>query len=102
MLRTEEPAAETPTDFWGSIVAYWTENWDVFVGNTIAVISIVLIALLVRWILHFVIDRVVTQIVTGVKRKQDVTDTQARQRPRSPPYGSFSARARSARCSRTS
>jgi small conductance mechanosensitive channel len=58
-------------------VAYWTENWDVFVGNTIAVISIVLIALLVRWILHFVINRVVTQIVTGVKRKQDVTDTQA-------------------------
>ena len=77
MLRTEEPAAGTPTDFWGSIVAYWTENWDVFVGNTIAVIAIVLIALLVRWILHFVINRVVTQIVTGVKRKQDVTDTQA-------------------------
>jgi small-conductance mechanosensitive channel len=78
MLRTEEPVEPTtPTGLWGAVVEFWTTNWAAFVGDVIAVAAIVLIALLVRWILHFVIDRVVTQIVTGVKRKQDVTDTQA-------------------------
>jgi len=37
------------------------------------------VALIIRWLLHFVIDRVVTRIVTGVKKKQDVTETQALQ-----------------------
>lgn len=67
----------TPTGLWGAIVEFWTNNWATFVGDIVAVIAIVLIAFLVRWILHLVIDRVVTQIVTGVKRKQQVTDTQA-------------------------
>ena len=67
----------TPTGLWGAMVQFWTDNWATFVGNIVAVVSIVLIAFLVRWILHLVINRVVTQIVTGVKRKQDVTDTQA-------------------------
>nr|WP_240666036.1 mechanosensitive ion channel domain-containing protein [Agromyces sp. LHK192] len=48
-------------------------------GQLISIILIVVIALLIRWVLHFVIDRVVQQIVTGVKKKQDVTDTQALQ-----------------------
>ncbi|MRG58626.1 mechanosensitive ion channel [Agromyces sp. CFH 90414] len=48
-------------------------------GKLVSVILIVVIALLIRWVLHFVIDRVVQQIVSGVKKKQDVTDTQALQ-----------------------
>ena len=40
---------------------------------------IIAIAFLIRWVLHFVIDRVVNRIVSGVKKKQDVTDTQALQ-----------------------
>nr|WP_232057513.1 mechanosensitive ion channel domain-containing protein [Agromyces terreus] len=50
-----------------------------FLGDLIAVALIISVALLVRWALVSVIDRVVDRIVTGVKRKQDVTDTQALQ-----------------------
>nr|WP_157432133.1 mechanosensitive ion channel domain-containing protein [Agromyces italicus] len=48
-------------------------------GKLISIVMIIVIALLIRWVLHFVIERVVKQIVTGVKKKQDVTDTQALQ-----------------------
>ncbi|WP_157005983.1 mechanosensitive ion channel family protein [Agromyces laixinhei] len=66
-------------DFWAGIVDYWVGNWDVVLGNLISIIFIIAIALLIRWLAHFVIERVVKQIVTGVKKKQDVTDTQALQ-----------------------
>nr|WP_242492379.1 mechanosensitive ion channel domain-containing protein [Agromyces binzhouensis] len=46
-------------------------------SNLIAIAVVVAVALLVRWLLHIVIRRTVNQIVTGVKRKQEVTDTQA-------------------------
>ena len=46
-------------------------------AETAAAFATFAVAFLVRWILHVIIDRVVDRIVTGVKRKQDVTDTQA-------------------------
>ncbi|SIN73163.1 mechanosensitive ion channel family protein [Agromyces cerinus] len=66
-------------DFWAQIAAFWAENWDVVLGKIISIVFIIAFALLIRWVLHFVIERTVKQIVTGVKKKQDVTDTQALQ-----------------------
>jgi small-conductance mechanosensitive channel len=43
----------------------------------INIAAIIIGAFILRWVLHFVIDRVVTQIVSGVKKTQNVTDTQA-------------------------
>ncbi|PPF11078.1 mechanosensitive ion channel protein MscS [Rathayibacter sp. AY1E9] len=45
--------------------------------KVVAILGIVLGALLVRVIAHFVIGRVVDQIVSGVKRRQRVEDTQS-------------------------
>jgi small conductance mechanosensitive channel len=78
-LETPLPDETTPlsVDFWTTLGAWWADNWDVIVGKLVAVLVIVGVALLVRWLLHFVIRRVVNQVVSGVKKKQDVTDTQA-------------------------
>ncbi|SFR76342.1 small conductance mechanosensitive channel [Agromyces sp. CF514] len=64
---------------WTDFMSYWAENGGEIVGKAIQIVVIIAVALLIRWILHFVIERVVGQIVSGVKRKQDVTDTQALQ-----------------------
>jgi moderate conductance mechanosensitive channel len=74
-----DPTAPLNVDFWTGIAQFWGDNWDVIVGKLIQVIVIIAIAFLIRWLFHFVIDRVVSRIVTGVKKKQDVTDTQALQ-----------------------
>ncbi|WP_084620165.1 mechanosensitive ion channel domain-containing protein [Agromyces italicus] len=85
MFGFAEPAVddsgENPVsgDFWAGIATFWADNWDVMLGKLISIVMIIVIALLIRWVLHFVIERVVKQIVTGVKKKQDVTDTQALQ-----------------------
>ncbi|MCU1528872.1 MAG: hypothetical protein JWP75_2635 [Frondihabitans sp.] len=50
--------------------------WDVW-GTAITVAGIILGAIILRVIAIFVIRRVVDQIVTGVKKKQNVDDTQA-------------------------
>jgi moderate conductance mechanosensitive channel len=90
MFSSEVPPEPTPAptpvsgDFWAGIVDYWVTNWDEVLGNLISIVFIIAIALLIRWVLHFVIERVVKQIVTGVKKKQDVTDTQALQASPSP------------------
>jgi small conductance mechanosensitive channel len=80
-MRLESPAPDETTplsvDFWTTLGEWWAQNWDIIVGKLISVVVIVGVALLVRWLLHFVIRRVVNQIVSGVKKKQDVTDTQA-------------------------
>lgn len=75
------PAEETPLDagFWSDLALWWADHWGIIVGKTVSILVIIGVALLIRWILHFVIDRVVTRVVSGVKRKQDVTDTQALQ-----------------------
>ena len=45
--------------------------------KAINIVVIIVAALVIRWVLRFVIDRVVQQIVTGVKKTQNVEDTQA-------------------------
>jgi small-conductance mechanosensitive channel len=67
------------TDIWTQFIEWWNLSWPILLGKLVAVAAIIAIALLIRWVLLSVIDRVVDQIVTGVKRKQDVTDTQALQ-----------------------
>ncbi|MFE5671873.1 mechanosensitive ion channel family protein [Agromyces sp. NPDC056523] len=76
MRPFEEPAPE-PIDIPSQLDAFWATPWGLILSDVIQVAMIVLIALIIRWLLHFVIRRTVNQIVTGVKRKQDVTDTQA-------------------------
>lgn len=76
MLRFEEPAPDQ-VDVSAQVDAFWATWWGVLLTNIITILVIVITALVVRWVLHFVIRRVVNRIVTGVKRKQDVEDTQA-------------------------
>lgn len=60
-------------------------TWDIFWTTTntilglpiVQVAFIIIFALIARWLLIFVIRRVVTQIVSGVKKTQNVADTQA-------------------------
>jgi len=52
------------------------EFWETW-GVPIRIAAIIVGAILVRIVLHFVIDRVVERIVTGVKKRQSVDDTQA-------------------------
>lgn len=64
---------------------WFTQLWDWltsmglldFTLKLINAAIIVVAALIIRWLAGIVIHRVVTKIVTGVKRKHDVTDTQA-------------------------
>ncbi|WP_400998971.1 mechanosensitive ion channel family protein [Agromyces sp. GXQ0307] len=74
------PFEETDTeqvDIWVQVDGFWQTWYGQVLSNVITIAVIVAVALLVRWILHIAIRRTVNQIVTGVKRKQDVTDTQA-------------------------
>ena len=60
-------------------------NWDTFWATAdtiynmtiVQVVVIIVFALVARWLLLFVIHRVVAQIVSGVKKTQNVDDTQA-------------------------
>ncbi|AWB95712.1 mechanosensitive ion channel protein MscS [Agromyces badenianii] len=82
MFGFEDPPPEdnpVTADFWANVAQFWADNWGVVLGKIVSVLIIIAIAFLIRWVLHFVIERVVKQIVTGVKKKQDVTDTQALQ-----------------------
>lgn len=59
---------------------FWTDlgTWAVAAGwNLLAALLIVVGAFLLSWLLRVVIRRVVKQIVSGVKKGQSVTDTQA-------------------------
>lgn len=76
MLRFEEPAPD-PADVPSQLDAFWASWWGAILTNVITVAVIVVLAFVIRWLLHFVINRTVNRIVTGVKRKQDVEDTQA-------------------------
>jgi small-conductance mechanosensitive channel len=76
MLRFEEPAPDQ-VDVPSQLDAFWASWWGVILTDVITVAVIVLLAYVIRWLLHFVIDRTVNRIVSGVKRKQDVEDTQA-------------------------
>ena len=64
-----------------NLESIWAELTDFFTVKlwvkTINVLAIIVFAMLLRWVLHFVIDRVVQQIVSGVKKTQKIDDTQA-------------------------
>lgn len=60
-------------DFWTDLGAWAIESGWLL----LRVAAIILGAFLLSWILRVVIRRVVRQIVTGVKKNQNVTDTQA-------------------------
>lgn len=71
------PAAAAPgtgfdwTAFWGGVGDFIGHFQVVF-----SIIGIIVGALVLRIVLHFVIRRVVDRIVNGVKRRQNVIDTQ--------------------------
>jgi small-conductance mechanosensitive channel len=59
---------------------FWTDlgNWAIESGWLLARVAAIIVgAFLLSWILRVVIRRVVRQIVSGVKKNQNVTDTQA-------------------------
>ncbi len=57
--------------------AFWTTVHDIYAMTIVQVILIVAVAFILRVVLRFVIDRVVNRIVSGVKKRQNVQDTQA-------------------------
>jgi small conductance mechanosensitive channel len=76
-MRPFEETDPEQVDVWVQVDGFWQTWYGQMLSDVITIGVIVLIALLVRWLLHIVIRRTVNQVVTGVKRKQDVTDTQA-------------------------
>ncbi len=62
------------TDGW---TAFWATVRAIYEMTLVQVIVIIIVAVVLRIVLRFVIDRVVTRIVTGVKKRQNVEDTQA-------------------------
>ena len=56
---------------------FWTTTNDILNLTIVRVAFIVIFAFIARWVLLFAIHRVVTQIVSGVKKTQNVDDTQA-------------------------
>lgn len=77
-LDTTTPDEPTIADieFWQAIGAFFVQaGW-----NLLAVAGIIVGAVLVVWILRFVIHRVVGRIVNGAKNKANVDDTQALER----------------------
>jgi small-conductance mechanosensitive channel len=67
------PSSAPASDMVADTAASFWEMWHVPV--TIGII--LLVAILLRVLLHFAIRRVVDQVVNGIKRKQNVDDTQA-------------------------
>jgi small-conductance mechanosensitive channel len=68
--------AETPADPVVPVEFDWAAFWAMW-GVPIRILAIVVVAVLLRVALHFMIRRVVDQVVNGIKRKQNVDDTQA-------------------------
>ncbi len=60
--------------FWANVGDF---TWTLLTGKIVPIIIIIVVVLVVRWLLHFVIRRVVNRIVSGVKKTQNVDDTQA-------------------------
>ena len=59
--------------FWKTVAGFLTGPW----GIPFQVLLIVLVSVVIRVALQFVIRRTVSRVVSGVKRKQNVDDTQA-------------------------
>lgn len=69
------PGFKTPEGlgFFETIGYFFSHN----VGNFIAVVAIIIGAIALRYLLRLIIDRTVRRIVSGVKKRQSVQDTQA-------------------------
>ncbi|AWB86686.1 mechanosensitive ion channel family protein [Mycetocola zhujimingii] len=61
------------TEFWTGVEAFFATP----IGKLVAIAIIIVGAFIASWLLHFVIRRVVNQIVSGVKKTQGAEDTQA-------------------------
>lgn len=62
--------------------AFWTTTAEFLAGPwglPLRILTIIIVAVIVRVALQFVIRRIVNRVVTGVKKKQNVDDTQALQ-----------------------
>ena len=57
--------------------AFWVTVSDIYKMTFVQVILIIVVAVVLRIVLRFAIDRVVNRIVNGVKKRQNVDDTQA-------------------------
>jgi small-conductance mechanosensitive channel len=68
----EIPAAFDWTAFWAGVRTF-IDAWQV----PIKVLLVLLVAVILHWMLRLVIHRVVSRVVTGVKKKQNVEDTAA-------------------------
>lgn len=66
-------ASSADLGFFATIGHFFSAN----LGHFIAVVAIIIGAIVLRYLLHFAIDRTVRRIVSGVKKRQSVHDTQA-------------------------
>ena len=57
--------------------AFWATVRHIYEMTFVQVILIIVVAVVLRIVLRFAIDRVVNRIVNGVKKRQNVDDTQA-------------------------
>jgi small-conductance mechanosensitive channel len=62
-------------EFWAAVVAFYGGPW----GVPMRILTIIVVASLVRLALQLVIRRVVNRVISGVKKKQNVDDTAALQ-----------------------
>ena len=62
-------------DFWKTFAGFLNGTW----GVPLRILLIVVVSVIIRVVLQFAIRRVVNRVVNGVKRKQNVDDTQALQ-----------------------
>jgi small-conductance mechanosensitive channel len=62
-------------EFWAAVVAFYEGEW----GVPLRVLTIIVVAAIVRLLLQLVIRRVVNRVISGVKKKQNVDDTAALQ-----------------------
>lgn len=61
------------TDFWVNVEAFFLSP----LGTLVSIALIIVGAVIAAWLMHFVIRRIVNQIVSGVKKNQGAEDTQA-------------------------
>jgi small-conductance mechanosensitive channel len=76
MISTLLAATPEPTSAGDAIADGVDSFWKAW-GLPISIVAIVAGAILLRIVIHFVIRRLVDQVVSGVKKKQNVEDTQA-------------------------
>ena len=62
-------------EFWAAVVGFYTGQF----GVPLRIVTIIVVAALVRLVLQIVISRVVNRVISGVKKKQNVEDTAALQ-----------------------